>query len=148
VLTGALLGLSACGGGKTSAEGNATTTSADKISTLPANAPAISSARKKSQSNWARFVSSFEKKPRLTYSVKVSLPAKGGGDELIWVHVTSIDGDTIKGTLDNDPVRDLGLKYGDPVSVKRGDVQDWAVWKDGKVVLGGFSLPAASRGSG
>ena len=61
------------------------------------------------------------------------------------MRVASIDGDTVKGTLDNDPVRDLGLKYGDPISVERDQVWDWAVWKDGKVVLGGYSLAAADH---
>ena len=57
------------------------------------------------------------------------------------MHVTDIDGDTVVGTLDNDPVGDLGLKYGDEVALLPGQVEDWAVWDHGKVVLGGFSIP-------
>ena len=134
LLVGVLLGLAACGGGSGS--------DADRVSTVAADDPAVAAARAESQSAWPQFVRSFEKKPKLTYSVKVSLPAKDGTRELIWVHVTAIDGDTLRGTLDNDPVGDLGLKFGDQVSVQRHQVEDWAVWDEGKVVLGGFSLAA------
>jgi uncharacterized protein YegJ (DUF2314 family) len=147
VLTGVLLGLAACGGGSSSSD---SATSPDHVSTLPAGAASITSARSRSQSHWSQFVASFKDRPKLTYSVKVALPAKDGtGNELIWVHVTSIRGDTVKGTIDNEPVRNLGVKYGDPISVRRNQVEDWAVWDNGKVVLGGYSIsPAASGGSG
>ena len=134
LLVGILLGLAACGSGSGS--------DADRVSTVAADDPAVAAARDESQSAWPQFVSSFERKPKLTYSVKVSLSATDGTRELIWVHVTAIDGDTLRGTLDNDPVSDLGLKFGDEVSVQRRQVEDWAVWDKGKVVLGGFSLAA------
>jgi uncharacterized protein YegJ (DUF2314 family) len=131
LLTGALVGLAACGG----------SSSGDNVATLPADDPSISAARQQSQSHWSQFVASFEEEPGLTYSVKVSLQAKDdSASELIWVHVTAIDGNTVIGTLDNDPVSDLGLKFGDEVSLQRSQVEDWAVFDDGKVVLGGYSI--------
>jgi uncharacterized protein YegJ (DUF2314 family) len=130
VLTGVLLGLSACGG----------SSSEDRVLTLPADDPSISAARRQSQDHWSEFVASFHDQPRLIHSVKASLPAKDGSRELIWVHVTKIDGARVDGTLDNDPVGDLGLKYGDEVSVGRQQIDDWAVFDNGKVVLGGYSF--------
>ena len=137
VLTGVLLGLSACGG----------SSSKDDVSTLPADDPSITAARQQSQAHWSEFVASFQDQPTLTHSVKASLPAKDGSRELIWVHVTKIDGDTVDGTLDNDPVGDLGLKYGDEVSVDRKQIDDWAVFDNGKVVLGGYSFAPDESGT-
>jgi uncharacterized protein YegJ (DUF2314 family) len=55
------------------------------------------------------------------------------------MEVTSITGPTIKGTLANAPHYDVGLKYGDQVSLELNQVEDWAVWRTGKLVLGGFA---------
>ena len=73
VLTGVLLGLAACGG---SGGGS---TSADQVSTLPADDPTVTAAKGESQDKWPDFVASLQDHPKLTHSVKAALPAKGGG---------------------------------------------------------------------
>jgi uncharacterized protein YegJ (DUF2314 family) len=40
-------------------------------------------------------------------------------------------------------VGDLGVVFGDEVSLERADVEDWAVYRDGELVLGGFSIGSA-----
>ena len=111
--------------------------------TFPVFAAATSSAKNNPNAPGVayQFVSSFEEKPKLTHSVKVSLETEdGSASELIWVRVTSIDDDTVVGTLDNDPVSDVGLKYGDEVALQKSQVEDWAGFGDGKVGLGGYSI--------
>ena len=142
LLTGVLLGLSACGGG--SDEKTDTT-----VVTLPADDPNVAAAQHEAQTGWNAFVASFRAdKPGLVHDVKVGLPTSAGNREHVWVEVTSIQGTTVKGTLANDPVADLGLKFGDKVSVKRSDVEDWAVFRGNDVVLGGFSIAASKAAQG
>jgi uncharacterized protein YegJ (DUF2314 family) len=132
LLTAMLLALSACGGG-------ASTSSDDAVVTVAEDGPAVIAARNESQSKWPQFVASFRDAPKLLHSVLVALPTSDGGTERLWIEVTSITGPTIKGTLANDPHYDVGLKYGDQVSLELSQVEDWAVWRDGKLVLGGFA---------
>jgi uncharacterized protein YegJ (DUF2314 family) len=132
VLAATALGLTACGGGSG-------TSSDDAVVTVAEDGPAVIAARNESQSKWPQFVASFRDEPKLVHSVLVALPTKDAGTERLWVEVTSINGPTIKGTLANDPHYDVGLKYGDQVSLELNQVEDWAVWRNGKLVLGGFA---------
>jgi uncharacterized protein YegJ (DUF2314 family) len=141
VLTGVLLGLSACGGGSSS---SSEPEPASNIKTLPADHPSITIAQKEAQTGWNAFVASFNKgDDELHHNVKLAMPTADGSREHVWVEVTSITGDAIEGTLNNDPVGDLGFAYGDVVVLERDDVEDWAVYRDGELVLGGFSIGSA-----
>jgi uncharacterized protein YegJ (DUF2314 family) len=140
LLTGILLGLSACGGGSSSEP-----EPASNIKTLAADDPSIADAQEEAQTGWNAFVASFRKgDDELHHNVKLAMPTADGSKEHIWVEVTSITGDAIEGTLNNDPVGDLGFAYGDVVVLQRDDVEDWAVYRDGELVLGGFSIGSAA----
>jgi uncharacterized protein YegJ (DUF2314 family) len=143
VLTSVLFGLAACGGGSDSKSEQAT--SDTTAVTLPPDDPSIANAQEEAQTGWNAFVASFRSgfgKPGVHHDVKVALATADGALEHLWVEVTSIEGETVKGTLNNDPVGDVGLKYGDEVTVKRTDVEDWAVFRKDKLLLGGFSIEA------
>src|SRR5262245_30775876 len=87
----------------------------DRVVTLTTGDPSIAAARAKAQANWPEFLTAFgSRDPDLTYSVKVSIPTPSGDQEQLWLAVTSINGEAITGTIANDPVSDVGLKFGDP----------------------------------
>lgn len=54
--------------------------------------------------------------------VKIKFTATSGDREYMWVAVAEIDGDNLKGTLNNDPVVCTNLKDGDPVILKRDQI--------------------------
>jgi uncharacterized protein YegJ (DUF2314 family) len=156
LLAAAALALAGCGGGNgdDAASGAGATTHepepAENIVEVQEDDPGVAAARGESQTRWPEFVASFRDDPELDHSVKVALPTDGGSTEHIWVTVTAIDGEQIEGTLANDPVGDLGVVYGDAVTVDQAQVEDWAVFRGDEVVLGGFSFDAiaAAREAG
>ena len=59
----------------------------------------------------------------------------------MWIVVDSIEGDSIKGVLDNSPNAVKNVKSGDVVNTTRRDVLDWAYTTDeDDEIRGGFSL--------
>ena len=69
-------------------------------------------------------------------SAKFPFRTRKGGQEHIWIQVTAIEGDLVRGTLANEP-RDLeGLKLGSAVSCKLSELSDWFYEQDGKMVGG------------
>jgi uncharacterized protein YegJ (DUF2314 family) len=140
LLTATLLGLAACGGSKSGSE--------DAVTTVADNDPAVIAARNEAQERWQQFEKSFRDEPKLVHSVLVGLPTKDGGTERLWIEVTGISGPSIKGTIANDPHYDIGLKFGDQVSLELSQVEDWAVWNKGKLVLGGFNAERETSAAG
>jgi len=67
------------------------------------------------------------------HSLKVGLPATGGGHEHIWVGHIQAKGDKITGLLANEPNALPGLKLGSPVTFTQGQISDWAYTKGGKL---------------
>jgi uncharacterized protein YegJ (DUF2314 family) len=72
------------------------------------------------------------------FSVKVEFPHPDGS-EFMWLQDISYDGHAFKGALDSNPVRSLGVKVGDSVTVERDKVQDWTYADDRGRVHGNFS---------
>ena len=107
----------------------------------PVDDPALEAAAKLAREKWPEFVNALSlRQPDLSFSVKVPLATKAGSTEHIWVSVDSVDGNTIRGTLANDPFEDIGYKNGDPISVQADIIEDWIINKRGKLIQGGFSL--------
>lgn len=59
--------------------------------------------------------------------VKLAFKATNGDVEWMWVTVNTVDSekDEYTGVLNNDPVLDMVIKDGDPVTFKREDVAEW-----------------------
>jgi uncharacterized protein YegJ (DUF2314 family) len=47
--------------------------------------------------------------------VKLIFQQSGAMSERMWVLVTAVDGDKLRGTLDNDPINIVSLSHGDEV---------------------------------
>jgi uncharacterized protein YegJ (DUF2314 family) len=107
---------------------------------LGADDPGLVAAAAEAKRRWPEFVAAFnEHRPGRKSAVKYAAPIKGGGDEQIWIVVTTLGSGTISGTLGNAPVKDIGLNLGDAVTIQTGDVKDW-LFTDGQSMTGGFSI--------
>jgi uncharacterized protein YegJ (DUF2314 family) len=115
---------------------------------LGADDPGLVAAAAEAKRRWPEFVAAFnEGRPGRKCAVKYAAPIKGGGDEQIWIMVTSLGSGTISGTLGNAPVADIGLKPGDAVTIQTGDVKDW-LFTDGQSMTGGFSVATLRNAAG
>ena len=140
VVAGGAVGAPGCGGSGDAGDAN--------VVSVRANDPAIAAAQAEAQRRWPEFVASFRKgDPALRNAVKVAFPTAGGSAEHMWVQVTAIRGDSVSGTLANEPVGDVGYAFGDRVAVEKRRVEDWLVTRGDDVVLGGFSLEAVEDAS-
>ena len=104
--------------------------------------PRIVAATTEAKRRWPEFVTAYEHPgSRKGFAVKHAFPTKDGSREHMWVNVTAIQGNQIKGTLDDQPLADTGYKENDPVILTVADVEDWVYVDAGKMV-GGFSVAA------
>jgi uncharacterized protein YegJ (DUF2314 family) len=88
---------------------------------------------------WPEFVRAFaRRKPGQTFGVKTTF-TEGEDCEYMWIGVESIDGDRVRGKLDNAPLKVTNVKAGDAVTIKPADVLDWMYEESGEM-RGGFSL--------
>ena len=103
--------------------------------------PKLKATIEEAQQRWPEFVAAFAKKrPVDRFGVKLRF-VDGEEEEFMWIVVDSIEGDGIKGALDNSPNAVKNVKSGDVVNTTRRDVLDWAYTTDeGDEIHGGFSL--------
>jgi uncharacterized protein YegJ (DUF2314 family) len=101
--------------------------------------PDLQKAEAEARKRWPEFAKAYQAKTGKDFVVKGRI-SEGENVEYMWVNVTSIEGDTVKGTLDNEPVGLKGMKVGQAVEVKVTDVDDWLyIGADNKPV-GGYTL--------
>ena len=83
--------------------------------------------------------------PMLDYAmVKICFLDVVNGEEVgehMWINDVEFDGDTIYGTLVNEPDSVQNVKVGDQISAKFTDMSDWLFAIDGRA-YGGFSVQA------
>ena len=138
-----MVALAGCGGiGDEAAGGHGVT----NVTTLARDDPGIAAAKGEAQRRWPEFVESFRSEPALDHSVKAPFEAEGGSREHLWLSVTAIQGGSVTGTIANEPVEDIGYRYGDETTVRRPAVEDWSVWKDDELVKGYFSQDVLTGG--
>jgi uncharacterized protein YegJ (DUF2314 family) len=104
----------------------------------PRIAVAVAEARRR----WPEFLEAFNKQqPGQIFSIRAVVPLKTAGQtESIWVRVSQIDDQVIRGNVDSDP-RNLDLKSGASVVVELKNLTDWA-FTQGEKTTGLFTLKA------
>ncbi|MFN2378282.1 MAG: DUF2314 domain-containing protein [Candidatus Binatia bacterium] len=105
------------------------------------NDPEIRAAQEKARKAWPEFARAYETKSGKNFAV-IGRIAEGDNAEHLWLSVTSIDADSVHGTLDNAPVALTTLKEGQPLHVKIKDVDDWIYVGSDGVPVGGFTREA------
>lgn len=68
----------------------------------------------------------------------------GGITEHLWVAIDDIEGTTITGTLENDPMKLKSIKAGDKVTRDVSELEDW-MYKDTEGSHGGFTTRLSQR---
>lgn len=106
----------------------------------PANDPALEDARKKALSRWSEFTDAFDRRDGDNFSVKFPF-AQADKIEHMWIEVSSIEGDVVRGTLGNQPAVVTNIAEGQDVERRCEELEDWLYMRDGSIV-GGFSLHA------
>lgn len=100
----------------------------------PEMVAAVAEARRR----WPEFIAAFRQRlPEQNFAIKAPI-TRNRNTEFIWISVDQLDGDTIQGRIDNDPVSLGSLKAGDLVSVSAKDLNDW-VFSHGETVTGLFT---------
>jgi len=117
------------------------------VVSVPDDDPEMAAAAAEARRRWGEFVVAFEaRQPGWHFSVKVPI-SDGETMEYMWVDVTAIEGERIRGRLGNDPVSVQGVQLGDPVDANLKDLNDWT-YSDGEEVFGGFTVEVLRRAGG
>ena len=72
------------------------------------------------------------------FSVKAPFTASGGFREHIWINDLTVRDGRIHGTVGNEPVADVGVKIGDPVSFAPEEISDW-MYIENDLVVGAYT---------
>jgi len=119
---------------------------ADKVVMHKTDDPEVLKTISIARSRWPEFVSAFNNKQGDKFEVKVPFRDKESGQlELMWILVKQINGSTIRGSLDNDPVSVKNIKAGDPVTAKQADIEDWTYVDKANKQRGLFLAPILNK---
>lgn len=102
--------------------------------------PALEDARQTALSRWSDFTDAFDRRDGENFSVKFPF-TQADKVEHMWIEVSAIDGDVIRGTLGNQPTVVTNIVEGQDVERRRDELEDWLYMHNGSIV-GGFSLHA------
>lgn len=104
-------------------------------------------AAQEAQRRWPEFAAAFAKKEaNVAYAVKLPFKVRDSEkSEHMWIQVTSIDGTTITGELNNEPINDIGLTPGDSVTASLDQIEDWLIGRGKGNLTGGFSIPVLEQ---
>jgi uncharacterized protein YegJ (DUF2314 family) len=109
---------------------------ADPVETSPAMVEAAQKARE----TFPDFVEAFRSGNGSEFSAKFSF-ADGQKTERLWVAVDEINGESILGTLGNEPEIIENMAEGDPITRTLDELEDWLYMCDGQMV-GGYTVRA------
>ncbi len=116
---------------------------AEAVIQVATDDPDMRLAIQEARSRWPEFQAAFAKRhPEQHFSVKGPI-TRGERTEHIWIEVTAISGEEVRGRLGNDPVDLAGLKLGDAVALPIEAVEDWLYVLTDQPV-GGFTIPAVN----
>jgi uncharacterized protein YegJ (DUF2314 family) len=112
---------------------------------VPEDDPRMKAATAEARRRWPEFAAAFaNRQPKQTFSVK--LPFRDGEHrECMWLSVLSLDGDTIHGKVDNEPVNVTTVRLGSRVRANRQHLIDW-LYIGAAGVVGGFTVKVLQEG--
>lgn len=107
--------------------------------------PSYQEARQLAQADISRFVELFRvKSDSLEFYIKTSFSDEMGVEHM-WVSVYSVEGDSVLGTVDNDPIKIQKKQFGDSVIVNIRDIGDFSVYKGDSIIFGDYLNQALSK---
>jgi uncharacterized protein YegJ (DUF2314 family) len=102
--------------------------------------PAIEAAAENARSTFPDFIEAFRSNTGTEFSAKFPF-ADGDKIEHMWIAVDDINGDSILGTLGNEPGIVKNIGEGDPVTRTLDELEDWLYMNEGQMV-GGYTVRA------
>ncbi len=107
---------------------------------------AFAKARTELAAKRAHFAKGVPRNEKLIVKAPFTYPDGGSENtEWMWVDVVRWQGDTLEGTLDNDPVRVTGLKAGAPVKFQLGTIADFLHTLADGTEVGGYTIEVARK---
>ena len=104
----------------------------------PGNDPRMKAAEAEAIKRWPEFTAAFAHRDSSEgFAVKGRF-VDGASTEWMWIEVASVQSGSVSGKIDNDPVYIHNVKFGDAVTVKLADIDDW-IYKDAAGMHGGFT---------
>lgn len=103
--------------------------------------PELARLAVKARAEWPRFCEAFASRSKdkaVDFQVKGAF-AEGEDTEHFWVDVTGIEGDTIKGTHNEDGEAIKSIHRGDVATLSASQIEDW-LYDDGEHAAGGYTL--------
>jgi uncharacterized protein YegJ (DUF2314 family) len=117
----------------------------ENVIRAPSEDPELEQARILAQQTIDEFLVALDNpRPGRRLALKVAFATPDGGAEHMWVTPSAYVNGVFRGMLDNEPRHVPDLKVGDAVSVKRDDVEDWAIFEEDasgrRSIRGGYSI--------
>ena len=109
---------------------------------IPDDDPRMAAAEKTARARWPEFVEAFANRRESDvekFIVKAEF-TEGSQSEFMWVTVTEVDGDSIRGILTNDPHELVEVFRGAEVEFSLARLNDWIYPGSDGVPVGGFTL--------
>ena len=107
------------------------------------NDPELEEAREDALSTLDYFVNSFNSyssDSSYVYSIKTEFIEQGQSEHM-WLSLLKIRGNYFQGVLNNDPEKLKEIKFGDTVSIRRHQIEDWLIYNSkNKKTEGGYSI--------
>lgn len=104
--------------------------------------PRMDQAIQEARRRWPEFAAAFQERQGEGQLFNVhALLSEGGQQQLRWIAVTHIEGDTIQGTLEQGSGNSSSAPGGQTTTIVASAVTDWMFAKDGEIV-GGFTMKA------
>lgn len=106
---------------------------------MPGDDPRMLAAIEEARRRWPEFVEAFGAGPEgeAPFLVKAKFE-EGDTVEHMWVSVHAIEGDMVRGILENTPNALKGVHAGEVVDLEAGEISDW-IYPRGDESVGGFT---------
>jgi uncharacterized protein YegJ (DUF2314 family) len=106
--------------------------------------PELLQAKAQALKEWPKFLGALSKrKGDQIFDVKACI-SDGTASEHVWVSVRSVNGQTINGSLDNEPHSVKGFRSGQQLRLQVKDIEDW-LYYEGENPIGGFTIPILTK---
>jgi uncharacterized protein YegJ (DUF2314 family) len=99
------------------------------------------------RARWPEFAEAFQSRGMDDHYAAKFPFSDGENEEFMWISVEDIEGETLFGSLDNEPVQLKNVQAGDRVKVSLKDINDWMIMKDDEI-KGGFTIKVLQKGGG
>jgi uncharacterized protein YegJ (DUF2314 family) len=106
--------------------------------------PLMQAAVAQARAEWPKFVAAYEACAGTTFAVKAPL-CHEDNTEYIWIEVTGLEGESVHGTIANEPGNLGSLKFGSIVSIPVATLNDWCYMDPEGNLVGGFTVEAVQK---